>query len=264
MAHMTIGLRHVLRFAVVYFLLETGLASAEVQFVEATSQFKSVQDRAHLLITGQITSDDVLAVDRLLPSAVLQTHFRTFSGTYKPLVLLNSPGGDLMAAMKIGQTLRKVRAWVWVDRAAECASACVFILAGGVDRNIVPGARIRIHRPYFDKKSFANLPFPDAESLYSKQSEVAKTYLRDMGMSNSLFERMLRVPSQRSVLLTSTELDTIGLQGKDPAYEEWDRANQQKSLGDERVQQTDKLTDCLNSGKPQAVCEKQSGLRIGK
>ncbi len=259
---MTIRLTYVLTLAVVQLLLGTGIARAEVRFVEATPVFNSVQDRAHLLITGQITSEDVLSVDRLLPSAVMQTHFRTWGGTYKPLVLVNSPGGDLMAAMKIGQALRKVRAWVWVDKAAECASACVFILAGGVERNIVPGARVRIHRPYFEKTSFADLSLQDAQTLYGKQAQFAKSYLRDMGMSDALFERMLRVPSQKAVLLNTAELETLGLQGEDPAYQEWNRANQEKSLGEERFRQVQGLTDCVNSGTEQSICEKKWGLKF--
>jgi len=261
---MNIRFSDMLRFAVVPFLLAIGIARADVHFVAETGTFKSVQDRAHLLITGRITADDVLSVDRLLPSAVMQTHFRTFGGTYKPVVFLNSLGGDLLAAMKIGKALRNVRAWVWVDKSAECASACVFILAGGVERNIVPGARVRIHRPYFESKSFADLSLQDAQSLYSRQAELSKSYLRDMGMPDALFERMLRVPSQKSVLLTTKDLETLSLDGKDPAYEEWNRANAKQSLGEDRFRQTEGLTDCINSGTAQAVCEKKWGLKFGK
>ena len=84
-----------------------------------------------------------------------------------------------------------------------------------------------------------------------------------MGMSDTLFEKMLRVPSQSSVLLTTAELETLGLDGKDPAYDEWDRANKDKSLGEDRAKQLQGLTDCLNAGTSQGICEKMAHIHTG-
>ena len=68
----------------------------------------------------------------------------------------------------------------------------------------------------------------------------------------------------KSVRLTTTELETLGLNGQDPAYEEWDRANQEKSLGEDRFRQVQGLADCINSGTLKSICEKKWGLKYGK
>lgn len=242
----------------------TSFASADTRLVEAKGDFKSVQDRAHLYMSGPITEQDLAAVERLISDATEKSYFRLFSGAKRPVVFLNSPGGNLVAAIRIGRILRKHAAWTWVDRTAECASACVFILAGGVERNIVPGARVMLHRPYFDRRLFADLSPDDAQALYRKLADASRAYLKDMGMPDELFERMLRVSSQRAELLKAKDLDALRLDGRDPAFEKWSRANAERSLGEDRFRQIEGLSDCLNSGTAQAICESRWKLKLGK
>ena len=59
------------------------------------------------------------------------------------IVLLDSAGGDGVAAMQIGRLLRKANAHVFVT--GECASACIFVLASGVVR-VAPSYSVGIHR----------------------------------------------------------------------------------------------------------------------
>lgn len=250
-------------FACMTFAALTTLAYADTRLVEARGEFRFVQDRAHLRITGQITDQDVKAVERLIAAATEASFFLTHAGTKRPVFFLDSRGGDVIAAIRIGRLLRKHAAWVWVDKGAECASACVFILAGGVDRNIATGARVLLHRPYFDPRFFAELSVTDAQNLYRKLTDMSKEYLKDMGMPDALFERMLRVPSQKADLLSTRELESLRLEGSDPAFEEWNRANMQKSWGDDRLRQIEGFTECLNSGTAQRVCEDRWKLKLG-
>jgi hypothetical protein len=77
---------------------------------------------------------------------------------------LNSPGGDVLAAMEIGLMVRKewMRTWSSSSRFAfanpprMCASACVLILAAGARRSATE-ASIGVHRPRFDEHLFAGL-----------------------------------------------------------------------------------------------------------
>jgi membrane-bound ClpP family serine protease len=50
------------------------------------------------------------------------------------LINLDSLGGDLTSAMKIGRLLRKSRGRTSVEKDASCASACVLIFAAGLSR----------------------------------------------------------------------------------------------------------------------------------
>jgi hypothetical protein len=75
----------------------------------------------------------------------------------RDVVVLNSPGGRVVASMRFGEALRKLGAAVIVARfgregdldlpiAGQCMSACVYAMMGGVKRVVPPESRIGIHR----------------------------------------------------------------------------------------------------------------------
>ncbi len=101
---------------------------------------------------GEITNDTGDAF-----SAFLQQH--AGDPDFRPLVLLNSPGGTVVGAMKLGLLLRRMGASVLVARArgvegsgdlhivsGYCMSACVYAFFGGQRRIIPPASRLGIHR----------------------------------------------------------------------------------------------------------------------
>ena len=53
-------------------------------------------------------------------------------------VYLNSPGGDVGAAIEIGEEVRKLSVLTATDDHGECLGACVLILAAGVRRSPAP------------------------------------------------------------------------------------------------------------------------------
>ena len=73
--------------------------------------------------------------------------------------------------MQIGATIRELPAQTVVDSGAECMSACIFILAAGVERLTFDGSRLGLHRPYFDPRFFAKL---DARSAASRYDELSR------------------------------------------------------------------------------------------
>jgi ATP-dependent protease ClpP protease subunit len=81
--------------------------------------------------------------------------------TYKPVPLiqvrLDSPGGDVMEAIRIGRLIHERFMHTVVMPERECASACVFILAAGVLRIPTQKAHVAVHRPRFDPTYFAAL-----------------------------------------------------------------------------------------------------------
>lgn len=78
-----------------------------------------------------------------------------------PTVWLDSPGGDVDAAIIAGLFLREIKARTLVVK-GSCASACVLIFVGGVQRILV-GGRLGLHRPY-------------AESLSSGEADSRAAY----------------------------------------------------------------------------------------
>jgi len=65
------------------------------------------------------------------------------------MIYLNSPGGDVTAAIATGRLLRSVEAPVAIKDNQECVIACVLILAGATNRLIY--GKVGIHRPYLEE-----------------------------------------------------------------------------------------------------------------
>ncbi len=139
------------------------------------------------------------------------------------LLLLNSRGGDGMAAMQIGRIVRAAKAHTFVR--GRCASACVFILAGGVVRSAPAGHGVGIHRPRLsgfvkgvgivDIDPASN---PNAAAALEAGNLRSQAFLREMGLPDALFQAMMATPSGEMRYLNAAELSEFGLSGFDAAY----------------------------------------------
>jgi hypothetical protein len=137
------------------------------------------------------------------------------------VVLLDSPGGKVVASMEFGRVLRRVGAAVIVARPTEqtsqtgvllagrCYSACVYALMGGRKRVIPPQSRVGVHRMY----SFENAPDPaGGEPLrrrnYDNGSMRAKLmrYSQKMGVSDNLIGYAERTSPERLHVLSPSEI----------------------------------------------------------
>lgn len=148
------------------------------------------------------------------------------------IVNLNSSGGDLYAAMSIGRALKKrdearKDRGIFVKPEAKCYSACVFVLAAGLQR--VRQGSIGIHRPYL----LAPKDDINATSKWLEKVAVdAKAYLREMGVSETLYDHMVNVPPDKILTFSTVrEMDQYGLLGVDPAFEERKAAIYMQSRG---------------------------------
>jgi hypothetical protein len=215
-----------------------------------------IHDWGYIEISGDIRKS---AVPRLV-AAVVQAKKSTgmFTHSRDPVVqvILNSSGGEIQAAMQMGQILRAEAAQVYVEENAECSSACILVLAGGVRRNALPGAKLGIHRPFFQPEEFAELSHLESQDRYSALSASVRDYLSSMGIADTLFDAMMNVPSRKMKFLTRDFALATHLLGEDPAYEEWQRAKDLKALGPDRLRKLEQYSDCLTSSQPESECSK--------
>lgn len=168
-----------------------------------------------LWISGQINAGD---------PAALQKHLPQFERV--KIVLLDSPGGDVQAAMELGRILRRMNfnAWIFPDKL--CASACVFVLAGAPYRTV--GGKVGIHRPYQPNDKFSS---PEQQkSSYLKIENDVKKYLMDMNVNPSLYDDMIRISPGKIKYLNEDELERYGLSETDPYVEEADMTESADSL----------------------------------
>jgi hypothetical protein len=146
-----------------------------------------------------------------------------------------SLGGSTVEAFKIGRLIRKFSATnapsfanyapeargmicsaaAKIDRSAPCtcASACFFIWSAGVMRS---GNDIHIHRMAYDADFYGSLPPVEAAQKYREAVDQARIYFREMETPDSIFEKMIRMPS-----FATEPLAEANSMAWPPSFAEW-------------------------------------------
>jgi hypothetical protein len=176
--------------------------------------------REWIAATGPITADtardfDFFAEVRDLRGATLA---------------LDSGGGSVLASLDLGRKVRKLGLTTTVGRTVklpgeaqraklsprgECASMCVFVLLGGVQRKVPAEARILVHQIWPGGKRYdASAETYSAEEMVRIQRDVGRIarYTVDMGGDIELFELAMRIPPWEKLrALTPPELRRMRL-----------------------------------------------------
>jgi hypothetical protein len=158
-------------------------------------------------LTGTITAKDAAEITAVAG--------RMNETTGNLTIVLDSPGGDVNAAMAIGRLLRRVQGTAVVPPRATCASACVLVLAGGVNRRHLNG-RVGIHSPYDPTDLPAD--YAAAKKKLDSIRKAVSAYLEEMNVAPALFDEMLRTPSHQIKYLDFFELERFGIVAQDPAF----------------------------------------------
>lgn len=157
--------------------------------VEATE----VDGRAALRLRGGIApGDGPRIVDELTAAA-------------PPVVVLDSQGGSVSDALEIGRAIRALGLETALEGGAVCLSACPYMFAGGVVRQVADGARLGVHQHSFGESSI--LPaFLAVEDVQRGQAEVL-AHLEAMGVDLGLMGPAMATPADEIYILTAEELD---------------------------------------------------------
>lgn len=148
---------------------------------------------AEIYIDGEITRD---IAERF--NSALAAH-----GVERGTVYLNSNGGDLNAGMELGGIIRRkglntaigrMGAGYGKSNIGSCQSSCVMTFAGGVYRFSEPTSYFGIHRFFSRTAGSRDL------DLGQVLSAAMTSYLIRMGVSPSLFERMVLAGSSMQKL----------------------------------------------------------------
>jgi hypothetical protein len=154
-------------------------AQAEVRIDRSAEAF------IELSISGTITDDDA----------------ETFAGLSRELeyknafIDLNSEGGNVFAAMKIGKLIRKYDASTIVEGSARCFTSCALIFIAGVQRHNI--GELGLHRPYFAAA-------PQSRETIEKQVplmlSMVKGYIAEIGVTDDFYYQMVNTarPKERS------------------------------------------------------------------
>jgi hypothetical protein len=205
---MTTLRRFLIRMMISLLMLCAGVRTANAQEMTASlmSDGRFCKDCAWLQLSGQIQRGDA---DKLL-EALNRYPFVT-------TIQIDSPGGAVLEALRMGRIARARSATLIVgsSKVTEvtgrgqiarkvpgfCYSACIYVLAGGVERLRVPESSLGVHQ--FSGNS--DTTFAEAISVSQELSAELISYLQDMQVDPAVLIVSASAKPQELELLDDTE-----------------------------------------------------------
>jgi hypothetical protein len=143
-------------------------------------------------------------------------------GKLHGIVLLDSPGGKVVASMELGQAIRRLGMAVIVARPAadqsgnemslvggRCYSACVYALMGGRRRVIPPQSRVGVHRMF---NYSTNFDLAEGGLVRERNYDdggmraMLSNYASSMGVSKDLVYLAERTSPDQLYMLTPADI----------------------------------------------------------
>lgn len=173
-------------------------------------------------------------------------------GHLNGMLYIDSTGGDLNEAMAIGHWVRQYR--LGVTARGSCASACIWVLASGLNRIVWPSTMLKIHRP------FLTISEVGAAGRLRALLQQSKTYFDEMGVPPELAERIFSTPPDEAKSLTREQVSYYRLDQLDMGLQEELDFARAKSLGITREEYTKRMQiyNAWNSRSPCPFDEKDT------
>lgn len=153
-----------------------------------------VEAGARVLLEGAISEGDAPRIAKLIDDLPQPPQG----------VILNSPGGSVQDALKLGRHLRASELTTALRDGDVCYSACPYLLAAGTSRDVPDTASVGVHQHFFGESTL--LPaFVAVENIQRGQGEVM-TYLDEMGIDPLVMRHALVTPPDEIYVLLPREL----------------------------------------------------------
>ena len=205
-------------FLYIFLLLITPcLKSAEITFKAKDTGFS---DTPHgvpngdyvIYLSGKIEQKDVIEFQKTLKKISSQVKTES-NNAMDRMLILNSGGGSVSSAIKIGELIRKNKMFVVVREQEKCFSSCVYLLAAGVIR--WPLGNIGIHRPYFESK-----PGIGYDQGVKFILDSSRNYFKEMNIPEQLADEMFSIDPGDMRILEENDLLKYRLNKYDIAHSE--------------------------------------------
>ena len=148
----------------------------------------------------------------------------------RPVVLIDSPGGKVIASMQLGKLLRQVNASAVVAAAqadgeggtvvtnAQCFSACVYALMGARKRVIPATSQVGIHRMFaYEAELDSSGQYAVVHRRYDdgRLGGYLKEYSHEMGVDPGLISAAERTRSENLRILSHKDMHRWHLEARD-------------------------------------------------
>ena len=131
-------------------------------------------------------------------------------GSYVRTVVLESPGGSVSDALKMGRLIRQKGFATEVEGGRTCASSCPLVFAGGAERRAGPKAAIGVHQVSAWTEKGTVWPGGGMESAQRVSAECQR-YLREMGIDLEVWLRAMETPREKLYFFKPEELLSLKL-----------------------------------------------------
>lgn len=172
-----------------------------------------------IVATGEIELNSDEAFFRFVTDEVVKQQVTN-------MVLMSSPGGNLVGSLKLGILMRQLGFSIMVGQvrsgaflSARCYSACAYALAGGMKRIVPEGSEVGVHKAWtlrrgeVDRVTGASI---DEQVATEGYAPVLTRYLRMMGVSGQLMALANATPSSSIRVLTRAELARLRVVTPEP------------------------------------------------
>src|SRR5262249_34005641 len=129
---------------------------------------------------------------------------RKTSSLKDAVVVLRSPGGNLLAGLQIGRTARARGFLTVIPAYTNCSSACALAWLGGTPRFMAEPSLVGFHAAYFMKSGRARTS--------STANAVITDYLRELRLSQSAIDYVTNSPPERLRWLTVAAARELGIE----------------------------------------------------
>ena len=152
-------------------------------------------------------------------------------------VSLNSLGGDVSAAIRIGRIVRKSDGMTYIGDPnvlhtslpleSKCYSSCALIFIAGVRRTALQLTELGLHRPFLATA-------PQSREAIEKQVpqmlSMVKSYVSEMSITDLFYQQMVNTEPSRMVIYKDEQYKKI-IPEYDPVYEETEIAREARGYG---------------------------------
>lgn len=215
----------------------------KINYSDLPEHLRPPIDGCILRMAGEIVPHDLSSVKAALSSSKCPRGGRID-------VVIESNGGDVETAMKIGRLLRAKELSISTN---TCVSACNLIAFGAVSR-IISGP-FGIHRPFAIDSSY---DYKKSNAEYQRISEMLAAYLSEMNIDPSISQMMLNTSPENIRWLTYSELKRLNIAGMDPAYHDKQVSRMAKEYGISKSEMYSRLSaEKAICNRPEEIANEQ-------
>ena len=179
-----------------YACLAAALATTWLALPAEAARFVTPNDRS-IVISGRIDPGDEVhflsSLSRLRRGGTIE-------------VYLSSPGGSVLAAMKIADIVHKAGLTTQIPYRATCASACVLVFAAGVTRIADADSTIAVHSAGMPGQADVDQEMVENGGTLAVTALMARI-MSSYGAPPSVIGKMVLTPTDEAAVLTRADLE---------------------------------------------------------